>query len=141
MSDVTTRNREVAVAWRTDLTIVGAAVVCPLVLWLCAVTWGQVELLVTTGGQTREVGVVAVATTAGLSALAALFVLRKLERRTRAAVRIWTALAALVFLLSLVGPLAAESPSATGTLAAMHAIVAAVVITAGRRSRQDRVEA
>lgn len=127
--------RRERIAWSTDLVVVAAAMACPLVLFLCAVTWGGVDLTVEMGGEVRRVGAGSVAAAAGLSSLAAVIVLRALETRTTKAIGIWTAIAVATGLLSLLGPLAATTPSATGTLVAMHAIVAVVVIVSGRRSR------
>jgi hypothetical protein len=106
-------------------------------MWLWAVVWADVELTVETGNRTREVGAVSVAVTGGLSALAAVSVLRAMERRTSAALRIWTVMCALGFVVSLLGPAAATSWEAAGTLTAMHAIVAVVIIASGRRTRGD----
>jgi hypothetical protein len=132
----TTQSEEKSrVAWSTDLAILIPAAICPLALWVCAVTWADMELTVTAGDRTREVGAVAVALTGGLSALLAVSVLRALERRTSEAVRIWTLVCLAGFVVSLAGPMTATSWEAAGTLTAMHAIVAAVIIGSGRRTR------
>jgi hypothetical protein len=123
------------VAWSTDLAILIPAAICPLVLWVCAVEGADMELTVTAGDRTRDVGAVAVALTGGLNALLAVSILRALERRTREAFRIWTLVCIAGFVVSLAGPMTATSWEAAATLVAMHAIVAAVIIGAGRRTR------
>lgn len=123
--------------WTADLAGTGAAVVCALVTWACAVPLVGVDLTVLAGGQTRQVGPLDVVVAAAVSAAAGFLTLRLLERltRTRRALRIWLVTATVVALVSLLGTTAGVSWGATMTLVSLHSVVAAVVIAAGWRSR------
>jgi heme A synthase len=124
--------------WSADLVGVGAAVVCAMVTWFCTVHLAELDLAVRRGGEVQQVGATSIAVTAGASALLGILVLRLLERRTSAALRIWTTLAAVVTLVSLLGPLSATSGAAIGVLASMHTVVAAVVVASASSSRRRR---
>lgn len=136
MSDPHTKHRQAARSWNTDLVIVAAAVVCALITWAFATQVGGVDLQVLTGGERRTVDAVAVILIAALGGLAGMLTLRVLERFTPKALPIWLAIAVVVALLSMLGPLAATSPAAAGTLVALHGVVAAVVIVGAVRSRR-----
>lgn len=105
--------------------------------WAVAVLALGVDLHATTGGQTVSVGVgavVAASLGAGVLGWAALALL---ERTTRRPLGRWTALAVLVTLASLGGPLSAgDAPASVVTLAGLHVLVAAVLIPALRRTSQ-----
>lgn len=124
------------VPWSTDLVIVAAAVVSALVAWLFMARLAGVNLTVATGDTVQDVGGLAVAVSAGVGALVGVVGLRGLERLTPQALRIWTAVAVLVAVGSLLGPLSATTVTATATLIGLHAVVAGVVIVAARRSRR-----
>jgi hypothetical protein len=124
--------------WSTDLVGAGAAVVCVLVTWLCTAYLPDLELAVRRGGEVQQIGWPEVALTAAVVALAGLAALRLLERLTPRALTAWTVLAVVVALVSFLGPLAATTTAATGTLLSMHAVVAAVVIASARASRRRR---
>jgi hypothetical protein len=111
--------------------------VCALVTWASA-RLADVELMVERGSEVQEVGAGAVAVVAGASALAGLAVLRLLERWTHRGLRLWTGIALVVTLVSLVGPLAATTTAGTGALLSLHGVVAAVVIAAAHASRRRR---
>ncbi|HET6562116.1 MAG TPA: DUF6069 family protein [Marmoricola sp.] len=137
-TDQNTRNpSRVGPPWSADLGGVVAAVVCALVTWGSARLAG-VEPAVERGGEVQEIGGAAVALVAGASALVGLTALRLLERSTSRALRLWTGLAAVVTLVSLLGPLSATTTAATGTLLSLHAVVAAVVIASAHASRRRR---
>lgn len=123
------------VPWSTDLAVVAAAVVTALVDWLFVARLADVDLAVRQGDTVRHVGGAAVAVTAGLAALAAVGLVRVLERRSATALRTWTVVAVVVFAVSLLGPLGAETRAAGGALLSLHAVVATVVIGAVLRSR------
>ncbi len=74
-----------------------------------------------------------VAVLTGLAGWALLTVLERLTKRARTA---WTAIALVLLLVSLAGPLSATTPAATVGLAALHLVVAAVLIIGLRRSRR-----
>jgi hypothetical protein len=123
---------------RVDLATAGAAATCALVAWLFVAVLPGVDLVVRTAGGTQTVGGVAVAVSAAGAAWLGMVALRVLERFTRAALRPWTVLVVVVALLSLLGPLGAVTTSATLALASLHAVVTAVVLAAGYRSRAQR---
>ncbi len=124
------------VPWRVDLATAGAAAVCATIAWLFVAVLPGVALVVHTGGRTQTVGGVAVAGSAAAAALVGMAGLRVLERFTRRPVRVWTALVVLVALLSLLGPRGAVTTGAPWARVALHAVVTAVVLAAGHRSRR-----
>lgn len=131
----TTERPGTRVPWLTDLSIVGGATVSSLFAWLCLAQLAGVDLEVDSGGSIREVGGLAVVTTALLTSLVGVLVLRFLESRSVGGLRTWTVVAIVVTLLSFLGPLGATTGAAKGVLFALHTIVAAVVIVGARRSR------
>lgn len=126
------------VRWSTDLASVLAAGICALITWLVVAKAGGVDLRVDIGGQMHQVDAVDVVLTAIGSALAGFAFLRTLERLTTRAITIWTAVAVVVALCSLLGPLGAGTPTVTLALISLHAVVATVIIVAARRSRRSR---
>ncbi|GII76620.1 hypothetical protein Sru01_16020 [Sphaerisporangium rufum] len=110
------------------LAVAGAAAAA-LAIWAVAVVAG-VRLDVHQNGAVTEVGpaaVAGVALAAGLAGWAALAILdRTAPRRART---VWTALAGIVLVLSLAGPVtAAATPAAMVVLLALHLAVGAVLI-------------
>jgi hypothetical protein len=76
-----------------------------------------------------------VAVSAAAAGFVGMVTLRILERFTHRARALWTALVLLMAVLSLVGPLGAVTTAATWALVSLHAVVTAVVLAAGYRSR------
>ncbi len=132
--DQTPRTRRVP--WRVDLATAGAAALCATTAWLFVAVLPGVALVVRTGAGTQSVGGVAVALSAAVAAFVGMVGLRVLERFTSRALGGWTVLVLLVALASLVGPLGAVTASAGWSLVALHAVVTAVVLAAGHRSRR-----
>jgi hypothetical protein len=101
-------------------------------LWLAARAT-DVELVVGEGDGARTVGWAAAVVTGLLAALAGVGLLFLLERRPKG--RAWfTAIATVVLLLSLAGPLGAATGAARTILLDMHVVVwLALVVTAWRR--------
>jgi Family of unknown function (DUF6069) len=124
--------------WSADLVGVAAAVVCAMVTWFFTVHLADLDLAVHRGGEVQQIGATSIVVTAGASALLGILALRLLERLTSAALTIWTTLAAVVTLVSLLGPFSATSGAAIGVLASLHTVVAAVVIAAAQSSRRRR---
>ena len=125
------------------LSVVGAVVGAVLV-WLIAVPVAGVDLVATPlGGATMHVTVVAVLVSSLLVGLAGLGLLTLLERRSANGLRTWTIVAAIVLVLSLGSPMGGETLGAKLSLAAMHLVVGAVLITGFRAgaSRPGRVAA
>jgi phosphatidylserine synthase len=124
--------------WSTDAVGIGAAVVCALVTWFCAARLADVDLTVRQGDETMTVGGLAVAVVAAGCALLGFATLRLLERATDRALPVWTVVAVVVALLSLLGPQAATTADARSALMSLHGVVAAVVIAAALTSRRRR---
>jgi hypothetical protein len=121
----------------------GAAVVCAtlaaVLVWVVAVPIGGVDLQVEMGGETEAVDLRAVAVVALGSGLLGWALLALLEWRIRRAATIWTAVALVVTLLSLAGPLTSATNAAAGAvLVGLHLVVAAVLILALRRTSSGR---
>jgi Family of unknown function (DUF6069) len=131
------RRRGVSPPLSADGWAVVAAVVSALVAWGSARV-ADVELAVERGGDVQEIGGVAVAVVAGVSALVGLAFLRLLERRTSKALPVWIGSAVSVTLVSLLGPLGATTAAGTGALLTLHGVVAGVVIAAAVASRRHR---
>jgi hypothetical protein len=94
---------------------------------------------VTQGGDDQTVGLAQVVVMTGLSGLVAWGVLALLERTTSRATAIWTAIAVVVFVLSLAGPLGnGVDASSKAVLASMHLATAATLIPLMRRSAVTR---
>jgi hypothetical protein len=116
-----------------------AATVAAAAVWMAAVPLAGVELEVEMNGRPQSVelgAVVGVSLTVGLLGWA---LLALLERRSRRAAAIWTGVALAVAALSLVGPVtAAVTAVAAAVLVALHVVVAAVLVSAMRRSASGR---
>lgn len=140
MTELSATIRRPARTWTNDLVTVAAAVVCALITWALATQLGGIVLEVRDASGLRSVDGVAVAMVAALAALLGVLSLRLLERFTPKALPIWLGVAIAVALLSLLGTLGATSPAATGTLMALHSVVAAVVILGLGRSHRVRSE-
>lgn len=118
-----------AVRRRGALAVIGATAAAA-VPWVVAEVAG-VELEVTTGGWTLDVGLPLVLAAALVMSLAGWGLLIRLGRRR------WTVVALTVLVLSLVGPLTAEATTETRLyLALMHLAVGAVLIP-GLRAAAD----
>jgi len=126
---------------RRALAVAGA-VAAPAAVWLVATAAG-VPLRVTAGGQPPEpVELPAVLVFALVGSLAGSLALAVLERVTRHGAAVWTVLAAVVLLASLVPPLTVQASTATHvTLVTMHLAVAAVLVPGLRRPAVSRTPA
>lgn len=120
---------------RSRAVAVGAGALAALVVWILAVPVLGVDLAVAQGGATQAVGVVAVIVTPVLAGLLGWALLALLESRARHGRRIWIAVAVVIVLLSVVGPItSATNTAAAITLTLMHLVVATVVIPGLTRS-------
>lgn len=107
------------------LIATGAAVA----VWLVAHSVLDIGLRAKTNGdEVREVGLPTVVIATLVVGLAAWGLLALLDRTTAAARTVWTAIASVVFLVSLLGPAGAEGASSKAALACMHLVVALVLI-------------
>jgi hypothetical protein len=110
--------------------------VAAVAIWIVATLAGA-ELTVSFGpGQAiQKITLINVVVTALVASLAGWGLLALLRRFTANARAVWTAIAIIVALLSLGGPLSAvASPGTKVSLVAMHLAVATVVITVLRRT-------
>ena len=115
-----------------------AATCTALLVWLIAVPLAGAGLSVRLGSGVREVGVLAVSLATVGAALAGWGLLAALERCTSRARPVWTTVAVIVLLLSLLGPLGGVTTAARVSLAAMHVAVAAVLIIGLARTARGR---
>ncbi|MEV4199878.1 DUF6069 family protein [Micromonospora globbae] len=93
------------------------------------VRWGAgIDLAARTGASTRAVSVTAVAVAAALAALAGWGLLALLERVTTRARALWTTIAVVVLLISLVGALGGVGAGAVATFVLLHLTVGVVLI-------------
>ncbi len=115
--------------WRVRaLAIVDAIVLKVVILAIARLATGDWPVA-TVNGDEQEIGIVSVIAVTALAGLAAWGLLALLERVTANGKTIWTAIAVVVFLLSLVGPLGnGVGTSSTIVLALMHAGAAATII-------------
>jgi hypothetical protein len=112
---------------RRDLAVVLAAVVAGVATWSVWTVAGA-ELTVDTGSGPRRIGVLTVAVTALLVAAAASGLLRLLETRLSSGRRAWLVVAVAVWVLSLLGPMAATSAETLAALVSLHVVVGVVVV-------------
>ena len=120
--------------WRDDWPLAVAAAVAASVDW-AAIQLSGVDLAVGSGSDAQQVGLVSVIGCAAVVAVVASGLLRFLEARSPHGRGIWIAVALVVGLLSLVGPLGASSLQAGLALVSLHAVVASVVLVGLLRSR------
>ncbi|KKK04677.1 DUF6069 family protein [Micromonospora sp. HK10] len=115
--------------WPGRLRAVLAATAATLAVWVVAVPLAGVDLVARTGGAEQRVTPVAVAVSTLLAGLAAWGLLALLERFTTRARPVWTVVALIVLLVSLLGPLGGGvGTAARVTLVAMHLVAAAVLV-------------
>lgn len=105
-----------------------AAMAAGVAVWLVAVPLAGVDLVTAHG---MHIGIVAVLIVTLLMATAGFGLLALLARR-RTGVRVWTTVAALVLLVSLLGPLSGATVAAAITLLCLHLTVGLTVILMGR---------
>lgn len=124
-----TPTRSVPHVTRTRALTVGGAVLAALAVWAIAGPVAGIDLRVAPDGQTpHTVGPAMVALSSLTAGLAAWGLLALLERVTARATRVWTVTALIVLAASMLGPPAAVSTAALVGLAAMHLVVAAVLV-------------
>lgn len=125
-------------AWRDDLPVAATAALVAGLGWAAARLCG-VDLAVRAGTGTQHVNMVSVAVTAVVVTMVGGGLLRVLERRTPAALRLWSMIAAVVLLVSMVGPLGARTAPAGLVLAGLHLLVGGVVLVGLTRRGRGRV--
>ncbi|MGI5175002.1 DUF6069 family protein [Dactylosporangium sp. CA-152071] len=116
------------------LAIVGAAVLALIVYFIARSAAG--DLVVKSGGSEQTVSAVAVVATVVIAGLLGWGLLALLERFTAKGRTIWTVVAAVFLLLSLLGPLGGTDAGTKVSLALLHLLVGAVIITAFTRTSQ-----
>jgi ribose/xylose/arabinose/galactoside ABC-type transport system permease subunit len=112
---------------RRALTVAGAAAAA-LAVWAMTHSIGGTQLAVRSGGSVHEIGAAVVVLTALLAGLAGWGLLAWFERATGRPYRTWRLVAVAVFVVSLAGPLGGVGTGARLALAAMHLVVATVLI-------------
>lgn len=121
-------NARAGVRRRRWLTVL-AAMVAATATWVVAVPLLGIDLVVSpAGGAEQTVGPMAVMLTGVLAGLAAWLLLALLEKWTTRAGLVWRVVAALVLMVSLVGPLSAGSGPATAVLLVLHLLVGGILI-------------
>lgn len=121
--------------WQVRALAIVDAIVLNVVILIAGRTVTGDWPVATVNGDEQEIGIVSVIAITALAGLAAWGLLALLERVTSKAKTVWTAIAVVVFLLSLLGPLGSGvGTSSTIVLALMHAGAAATIIPLMRRS-------
>ena len=124
--------------WRTTALAVGAAVLT----WAAEAPLGGVDLTVSSGGATRDVGVVSVVVSAVIVALAAAGTARLVRRWATRPRRTWLVTGTMVLVLSFAGPIGqAVTTSAGLALAALHVVVGLAVVPTLAAALPQRREA
>jgi hypothetical protein len=136
LDDTRSPRRRRQVRW----TAVAAAVVAAVVVWaIVGPALGRELTVGADGSSAQTVGfgvVLGVSLGASLLGLGSLALLERITGRARA---IWTALAAVVLLLSLGGPISVQAPTGTKiSLALLHLVVGAVLIPPLARTSPTR---
>jgi uncharacterized protein DUF6069 len=126
--------RQVAV--RTDLVVLALTVVAATGVWSLWTQVAGVDLVVRRGESTQTVGAAAVVLTVLVTAGLGLVLLRFLAARTRDGLRVWTIVASVVSVISLLGPLGATTMAAGLALASLHAVTALVLVAGLRQVRR-----
>ncbi|KAB1927978.1 hypothetical protein F8271_29240 [Micromonospora sp. ALFpr18c] len=122
---------------RTRAIAIVAAVVGAVVVWLIAKAAGA-ELKVDQGSGPQDVSVFAVVLTAVFAGLFGWALLALLEKFTARAKAIWTTVAVVVLLISLVLPLLVDATTGTKVaLVLMHLTVGAIVIQLFRKDARS----
>lgn len=115
------------------LLVVLAAAAAALALWAVAVPLAGVDLAVDQAGTRQTVTPALVAATALLVGFAGWGLLAVLERTAKRGARAWTAVAAAVLAVSLLGPLGAQGAAAVLVLLGMHLAVGGTLLLGLRR--------
>ncbi|GAB3595937.1 hypothetical protein GCM10027446_22000 [Angustibacter peucedani] len=121
---------------RARATTVAVATVVATATWALQhlVLGVDLQLAGRDGQAPQTVGVASVIATALVSGLLGWAALALLERFTARARTLWTVLAVVVLLVSLVGPLGAATASATAGLLALHLAVGVCLVVSMRRT-------
>ncbi|OEV09274.1 DUF6069 family protein [Streptomyces nanshensis] len=122
------------------IAAIASATVAAVAVWLLASSMLGIDITAKTNGTEKTtVGVFAVIVTTLLSGLLGWGLLAVLERITGSARTVWTTIAVVVFLLSLLlGPASGVTTGAKGALAALHTVAALVLIPGlARNSHKD----
>ncbi len=126
--------RQVAV--RTDLVVLALTMVAATGVWSFWTQVAGVDLVVHRGESTQTVGAAAVVLTVLVTAGLGLGLLRFLVARTKDGLRVWTIVASVVSVFSLLGPLGATTVAAGLALASLHAVTAVVLVVGLRQVRR-----
>ena len=119
---------------RRRLAVLALAVLAGLATWAVAVLLLGVPLAARTGPTVTAIGPVSVTVVAAVVGGAGWLARAMLERVTVHARRVWTVLASMVLVLSLLGPLTGVGGAAIGSLVALHLVVGLTILL-GLRGR------
>lgn len=120
---------------RIRVVVIAAAAAGAAVTWLVARTSIGDPLTVSFNGTQQNVNVVSAILVATLAGALGWVLLAVLDRRVTKSQQLWTAIASVVLLLSLSGPISADATTGTKiALVAMHLVVGVVLIAGLRRT-------
>lgn len=126
-------------AWQKRAMAIVAAIVANVIILIVGRVVNGEFPVATVGGDDQTIGFAQVIVVTVLVGLVAWGLLALLERRTARAKAIWTAIAVIVFVLSLLGPLGSGvNTSSKVVLACLHVGAAATIIPLMRRSAARR---
>ncbi|MET7425056.1 DUF6069 family protein [Dactylosporangium sp. NPDC005555] len=114
------------------LAIAGAAVLALIVFFIARSVAG--DLVVKSGSSNQTISAVAVVLTVVVAGLLGWGLLALLEKVTAKGRTIWTVIAVVFLLLSLLGPLGGTDTGTKVSLALLHLLVGAVIITGFTRA-------
>ncbi len=125
--------------WQTRAMAIVAALVANVIILIAGRVVNGEFPIATVGSDDQTIGFVQVIGVTVLVGLVAWGMLALLERTTSRAKAIWTAIAVIIFLLSLLGPLGSGvNTSSQVVLACLHVGAAATIIPLMRRSAAMR---
>ena len=137
MSELVASRMERSTSWRVDGLVAVGAAGAAAVGWAAARAAG-IDLVVMQGSGTTHVSLASAVAVALVAGIAGAVLLRLLERRATWGLRVWTAVAGAVWLVSLTGPFGALTLSAGLVLAGLHCGVGAVVFFGLRYAHAPR---
>jgi high-affinity Fe2+/Pb2+ permease len=114
---------DLACTWPRAATILGA-IVATFMIYLVSTFAGRVDL----AANGQDIGPLHVIGMTLIAGLIAWGLLAFLERRTSRAWTMWRNIALVALVISMLGPLGADDPTARIVLSVMHAVAGAIII-------------
>lgn len=106
---------------------IASVVAANAIIWNFAVFIGQVDLSLKGGGALESVGLLSVALSSAIATMLGWGLLTFLESRAAQPWRTWSVIAVIVLVVSMLGPLSAETATGTVVLSVMHAVAFAIM--------------